>query len=172
MKDDRVNFKMQEAKMMRFFKRIFLSSTQSYCCMQFRLLYHSSPLYENEAIVIQMGELCQQCAFDAWGIRYYTTHDHRLCTLPHADVSQRGVKFFIKSHFKLLQKKIMSLITVNLFQKVTTSCCPHLSKIHLTLGPGSIYYFYKETGCIKTIKIWKTEVRIQNANSEIFLTPL
>ena len=88
---------------MRFFKRIFLSSTQSYCCMQFRLLYHSSPLYENEAIVIQMGELCQQCAFDAWGIRYYTTHDHRLCTLPHADVSQRGVKTFIKSHFKLLQ---------------------------------------------------------------------
>ena len=71
--------------------------------MQFRLLYHSSPLYENEAIVIQMGELCQQCAFDAWGIRYYTTHDHRLCTLPHADVSQRGVKNFIKSHFKLLQ---------------------------------------------------------------------
>jgi hypothetical protein len=103
MKDDRVNFKMQEAKMMRFFKRIFLSSTQSYCCMQFRLLYHSSPLYENEAIVIQMGELCQQCAFDAWGIRYYTTHDHRLCTLPHADVSQRGVNFFIKSHFKLLK---------------------------------------------------------------------
>ena len=73
--------------------------------MQFRAICFIivRSLYENEAIVIQMGELCQQCAFDAWGIRYYTTHDHRLCTLPHADVSQRGVKIFIKSHFKLLR---------------------------------------------------------------------
>ena len=70
--------------------------------MQFRLLYHSSPLYENEAIVIQMGELCQQCAFDAWGIRYYTTHDHRLCTLPHADVSQRGGQKFYQIAFQTL----------------------------------------------------------------------
>ena len=120
-----------------------------------------------------MGELCQQCAFDAWGIRYYTTHDHRLCTLPHADVSQRGVKIFIKSHFKLL--RIESHV-FNYSQSFSESY-DKLLDAHVKdnidfLGPGSVYSFYKETGCIKTIKILKIEVRIQNASLEIFLTPL
>ena len=72
--------------------------------MQFRAICFIivRSLYENEAIVIQMGELCQQCAFDAWGIRYYTTHDHRLCTLPHADASQRGGQNFYQIAFQTL----------------------------------------------------------------------
>ena len=116
-----------------------------------------------------MGELCQQCAFDAWGIRYYTTHDHRLCTLPHADVSQRGVKTFIKSHFKLLQTENH---VFNYSQSFSKSCAKLLAKVTLTLVQDSIYSFYKETGCIKTIIIFKIEVRIQNASLKIFLTPL
>ena len=96
MKDDSLNFYMQAAKMMSFSKGFFFSSRRVTCCMQFRAICFIivRSLYENEAIVIQMGELCQQCAFDAWGIRYYTTHDHRLCTLPHADVTSRG-QFFL-----------------------------------------------------------------------------
>ena len=83
-----------------------------------------------------------------------------------------GSKFLSNRISNSSEFKIMSLITVNPFQEVTTSCWLHLSKITLTLGQGSIYSFYKETICIKTIKILKIEVRIQNASLEIFLTPL
>ena len=81
--------KRLQVKLMSFLKGFFLSS---YLCS---LGWYIIPsIYENEAIVIQMGELCQQCAFDAWGIRYYTTHDHRLCTLPHTDGVHNGIKSF------------------------------------------------------------------------------
>ena len=80
-----------------------------------------------------------------------------------------GVKTFIKSHFKLLQTENH---VFNYSQSFSKSCAKLLAKVTLTLVQDSIYSFYKETGCIKTIIIFKIEVRIQNASLKIFLTPL
>ena len=144
MKDDRVNFQMQAAEMMSFSKGFFLAAVEGLLAVQCSLgqLYHSSSLYENEAIVIQMGELCQQCAFDAWGIRYYTTHDHRLCTLPHADVSQRwGSKILSNRISNSCKLKIMSSITVNPFQKVINKLLAAHVKDNIDFGAGQLILF-------------------------------
>ena len=79
-----------------------------------------------------------------------------------------GSKFLSNRISNSCKLKIMSSITVNPFQKVTTSCWLHMSKMTLTLGQGRKYSFYKESGCIKTINILKIELRIQYGIFEIF----